>query len=102
MKQYAQVRRVTVIADSMLEKPLLQAFLTLGARGYNIIECRGKGEHGLVDNPLGGKSAEIRIEVIVQPEIADKIFDYLQRDVFTRHAVTATIDTVEVARAEQF
>jgi hypothetical protein len=103
MKQLDTVSRVTVIVDSVLESKLVEHFLKLGAKGYNIMPCRGKGRHLLVsEDPLSNQSAEIRIEVLVQPEVAQKILDYLRRDVFAKYAITAFLDDVQVASKDQF
>lgn len=102
MANRVSIQRVTVVADAVLESMLIQNLLRLGARGYTISDCRGKGEHGIVDNLLSGASSQIRIETIVQPVVADAIFDYLEHSVFDRYAVTAWIDQIEVSRHDRF
>jgi hypothetical protein len=101
MTSLVAIRRVTVIADVVLEKTLLESFTRLGAQGYTIMECRGKGHHTVIPDPYTGQ-ALVRIELLVQPKVADAIFDYLHREVFENYACAACIETVDVAPGDRF
>jgi hypothetical protein len=95
------VRRVTVYADSALEQHLLETFLRLGSTGYTIIECRGKGEHQVIEDPYTGVS-RVRIELLVQPAVAERIMEHLADPGYKTHALAACVETVEVAATEHF
>lgn len=95
------IRRVTVIAESILEQELILNFQKLGARGFTVMTCRGKGRHEVMANIFTG-IASVRIELLVQEEVAERIMEYLNRDYFQNYAVIACIDPVQVARPEQF
>lgn len=95
------IRRVTVYADAALERELIDAFMQLGSNGYSITECRGKGEHELVEDPFLGLS-RIRIELIVQPAVAEKIIQHLSIDAYRSYALAACMETVQVAANERF
>lgn len=101
MTSLVSIRRVTVVADAVLEKTLLESFTSLGAQGYTIVDCRGKGHHTVIPDPYTGQEL-IRIELLVQPKVADAIFDYLHREVFENYACAACIETVEVGPSDRF
>lgn len=101
MVELQKIRRVTVYADAVLERSLLEQFLRLGAKGYSVIECRGKGKHEVIEDPFTGVS-RVRIDLLVAPAVADQIMTYLTRDEFKRRAVAACVETVEVAVSESF
>jgi hypothetical protein len=94
MSELQTIRRITVYADSAVETTLLEEFLKLGANGYTVVDCRGKGEHDSIADPFG-TSSRVRIEVLVQPATADKIVGYLQTHHHRGHALTATVETVQ-------
>jgi hypothetical protein len=72
MVELKTIRRVMVYADAALKPILIEHFLELGARGYSETDCRGKGKHDVMGDPLTGLSL-VRIEVIVKPEVGEKI-----------------------------
>ncbi len=102
MTKLIEIRRVTVIADVVLEKMLLDEFTQLGAKGYTCMDCRGKGRHNVVEGVDPFTAALVRIELLVQPVVADKIVDYLHRQVLANYACTACVETVEVASSQSF
>ena len=102
MFQFKTIRRVTVYADATLESALLPRFLALGARGYTVTDCRGKGEHETVQNPFSSVHNRVRIELLVLPEQAEKILAFLQTGQFKNQAVTSCMDTVQIAASEHF
>lgn len=101
MPNLVPIKRVTVIAESVLEHELIERFFKLGARGYTAINCRGKGRHDVIENPYTGVSA-VRIEVLVPDDVATKIMSYLQRDMFNNYAVIACLETVDVPPSDRF
>ena len=101
MSALQSIRRVTVYAAHALEAQLIEHFLSLGAKGYTITESRGRGEHASVDDPLA-RSTQVRIELLVQAEVAGKIMEYI-RTLTTKHmAVVACMENVEVCNPEHF
>ena len=96
------IRRVTVYADSAIEETLIQHFTQLGSTGYTVTDCRGKGEHEVIPDPMTGVS-QVRIEVLVEPDVAEKIVDYLQSSTGLKpYALAACVDSVDVAASEHF
>lgn len=101
MIELQTIRRITVYTDSALEEPLIEKFLELGAQGYSSVECRGKGKHEIIADPYGGHE-RARIELLVQPEVAEKILTYLSRPEFNRRAVAACMETVQVPKSDVY
>ncbi|HEY1783964.1 MAG TPA: hypothetical protein VGG30_00395 [Pirellulales bacterium] len=102
MAQWAQVRRVVIIADTAIEAPILEYIMKAGARGYNCIYCFGKGRHEVLEDPFTGRS-RVRIELLVREEVADTIMDFVHEPQFAPYPITAFMDTVEVdPRDEHF
>lgn len=94
MAELRTIRRATVYTDSVLESFLLEHFEKLGAKGYSVSDCRGKGKHDVLEDPRTGRS-RVRIETLVKPEVGDKIMEYLSREEFKRRAVALCMESVE-------
>lgn len=91
-------RRVTVIVDASLQDQILEKITELGARGYNYMECFGKGLHSITGDPFNSRGL-VRIETITSVDVAAKIMDYLhavQFQQFGRYALSTYMDSVEV------
>lgn len=101
MSNLTTVRRVTVIADANLEQQILAKITELGAKGYTCLECRGRGEHEIFEDPWTGAS-RVRIETIVRPLIAEAIMDYLHTDELINLPVTSSMETVQVSVLDRF
>jgi MFS superfamily sulfate permease-like transporter len=100
-RSLARIRRVTIVADSLLEAQLTERCIELGASGYTSILCRGAGRRSLADGGTAPNS-QVRIEVVAPPETAELILDYIRREISLEHAITACIETVEVLKRDQF
>ncbi len=98
----ATVRRVTAIADESLEDWLVTEFVKCGATGYTSTPCRGSGRRSLARNASEGNPTQVRIEVIVTPQVCDLILDFLRHDILPDHHVTSCVETVDVVRVGHF
>jgi hypothetical protein len=101
MAQLQTIRRITVYATQDLEEALLAECRAMGAKGYTLVEARGAGEHAVFDDPFA-KSTHVRIELLVQPAVADAIIDYLAKLHGQNRPVTACVESVQVADPEHF
>lgn len=91
---------LTVIAESVLKERLIHDLRTAGARGFTITDAEGEGSRQRrVGDILG---ANIRLETIVAPEVADRLLQILATDYFERFAVVAYLSTVSVIRGEKY
>lgn len=102
MAELQTIRRVTVYAAGRMENELLAQFLKLGSTGYTVVACRGKGEHPVVDDPFGPGTSHVRIELLVQPEVADKVMRYIEQYHSRNSSIAACVETVQVAKSEHF
>ncbi|MEQ8667792.1 MAG: SulP family inorganic anion transporter [Pirellulales bacterium] len=98
----ARLRRLTVVAHEDLEHTLEEAFIDRGATGYTVVPCRGAGRQDLIVTSLVENSAQVRIEVVVPPDVCEQLLAYLRQEILPVHRVTACVETVEVIRRDKF
>jgi hypothetical protein len=91
---------VTIIAESVLRKRLLDDIGRLGASGYSIGSVEGSGTGGR--HTADWEGPHVRIETIVGDEVAERILDHLVANYFSNYAVVAWATTVRVARPAKF
>jgi nitrogen regulatory protein P-II 2 len=96
----AQVVLVTIVAESVLEERLLHDLESLGARGWTIVEARGRGPQDRRMSDLAGGS--IRVETVVSQASADAIMERLAREYFAQYAVVAWTSPVLVVRTDHY
>lgn len=92
---------LTITTESALESRLTADIERLGARGYTVIDVRGKGSRG-VRNASWEASGNIRLEVICKAEIAEVIVQHLWERYYDNYAMILTLTDVEVLRPEKF
>lgn len=91
---------LTVITESILKERLIQDVRQAGARGYTITDAEGEGvRQRRVGEILG---ANIRLETIVSPEVAERLLGVISTEYFERYAVVAYLSTVSVIRGEKY
>jgi nitrogen regulatory protein PII len=94
------LKRVTIIAEAVLEQRLLDDLRELGARGYTITEARGEGTRGVRASEWEGKS--VKIETLVSAEVAARLLERLAERYFEHYSVVGYLETVEVVRGEKY
>jgi nitrogen regulatory protein P-II 2 len=94
------LKLVTIVAESLLERKLVEEIKRLGAKGYTITPARGEGSRGLRSVDWEGQN--IRLETIVPEEVALKILQRLQEAYFPHYAVIAYVENVYVVRGEKY
>lgn len=94
------VKLVTIIAEAVLEERLLHDLRHLGARGYTVGTVRGEGTRGIRASEWEGKS--LRIETLVNAEVAEKILQHLATAYFPHFAVIAYAMDVQVVQGAKF
>lgn len=90
-----EVRRIVIIADILLKQTILETILELGAKGYNVTTCFGKGRHEVLGDVLTG-SALVRIETVANEPVVKAIMDFVHEPRYRGHALSAFVDTVEI------
>lgn len=96
----SHLKKVTIIAEAVLEDRLLREVRELGSRGYTLAEVRGEGSRGVRASEWEGKN--IQIEVLVSAEVADGLLTHLAANYFEHYAVVAYVVDVEVVRGERY
>lgn len=98
--QTVPLKELTIIAEAVLEDRLLREVRELGARGYTLGEVRGEGSRGIRAAEWEGKS--IKVEMLVSPEVADRILEHVAKEYFQHYAVVAYVLDVQVIRGEKY
>ncbi|MFN4073023.1 MAG: P-II family nitrogen regulator [Thermus sp.] len=94
------LKLVTIVAESILEKKLVEEIKRLGVKGYTIVPARGEGSRGV--RSLDWEGQNIRLETIVPEEVALRILARLQEAYFPHYAVIAYVENVFVVRGEKY
>lgn len=94
------LKLLTIIADEALQTKLVEDVKKLGAKGYTIQKAFGEGDEGGRVSPWEGEN--IRLELLVSAEIADKILENLTRDYFDKYNIIAYLSDTQVIRGEKF
>lgn len=92
---------LTVICEAVLENKLEQALEKLGAPGWTISDARGRGGRG-VRSAGWDTEGNIRVEIICNRDVAERIADYLHEHYYANFAMVCYLSAVEVFRAEKF
>lgn len=95
-----RMKCLTIVAESLIEQRVVDDLRACGARGWTITASRGVGPSNRRVSELEG--GNIRIDVIVDESVCERIWDALEREYFSDYAVTAWLSDVEVARPERY
>ena len=95
------MKLVTVICEALAREAVLQALTAAGAHGWTLATVEGSGRQGerVGDIP---EFANLRIEVIVPPSVAESLLDQLEREFFPRYAMVAHETDIRVLRPAKF
>lgn len=94
------LKKVTIVAEALLEDRLLREIRALGARGYTLTEARGEGSRGVRASEWEGRN--VRIETLVGREVAERLLEHVAAKYFEHHAVVAWAEDVEVFRGDKY
>lgn len=91
---------LTIIAEDELESRLIEDLKKLGVRGYTVCTVRGEGNHGLRASQWEGEN--IKLEVIVDSDLADAISEHIANAYFPHFATILYLLPVQVLREAKF
>lgn len=97
---HTRLQLVTIVAESVLERELVETLRSAGASGYTITEARGEGSRGVRASEWEGSN--LRLETLVSREVAEKILEVLAERYFPHFAVIAWTQEVSVVRGEKY
>ncbi len=92
---------LTIVTEAALEASIGRDLTQLGARGYTITDARGRGDRG-VRNAGWETSSNIRIEVVCNSDVANKISAHLEQHYYAHYAMIMYLSDVGVLRSEKF
>lgn len=98
--QHVARRKVTIVAEALLEDRIIRELRAIGARGFTIADVRGQGSRGVRAGDWEGRN--VRIETIASDEVAEAVLDHVATHYFDRFAVIAWVDDVEVVRGDKY
>ena len=92
---------LTIVTEAALENEVTEALERLGASGYTIVNARGKGSRGIRDAGWS-TSSNIRVEVICDAILAEKIAEHMQEHYYRDYAMVLYVSDVGIMRPEKF
>ena len=92
---------LVIIGESALEKFLVRDIKQFGAHGYTIADVRGGGATGEREAAWEGDRS-IRMEVICDEPVADKIADYVLATYAKNFSLSLFFSDVTVVRRDKF
>jgi nitrogen regulatory protein P-II 2 len=100
MSELLSLKLVTIIAERVLRSRLVNEVRALGARGFTITEVSGEGSRGVRASEWEGSN--IKLEVIVAGDVAQRIVDHVAATYFAWHAVIVYVQDVDVVRGRKY
>lgn len=98
--QTTRLKKVTIVAEAVLEDRLIRDVRQLGARGYTLTEVRGEGSRGVRASEWEGKN--VQLDLLVSAAVADRILERLAEHYFPDFAVIAYVVDAEVVRGDRY
>lgn len=98
--QTTKLLKVTVVAEAILRERLIAEIVSAGATGYTSSTAEGEGSRHLRSGDLPGDN--VRIETIVNEQVADRLLTQLANQYFPHFALIAYVTEVRVIRGEKY
>ena len=95
------MKLVTIVCEAYAQEAVLKLLHEVGAQGHTLFPVQGAGAQGIrpADIP---EFANIQVEVIVKPEVADRLLRQLEKELFPRFGMVAYVSDVSVLRKDKF
>jgi nitrogen regulatory protein P-II 2 len=95
------MKLVTVVCEAYAQDAVTRLLADAGAHGWTSFAVEGDGSQGRRPADIR-EFANIQIEVIVPPEVAEKLLARLEKEFFPRYAMIAFESDVRVLRRDKF
>jgi nitrogen regulatory protein P-II 2 len=95
-----RLKKVTIVAESLLRTQLLKLLARHGVTGHTITLAEGSGSRGVRASEWEGRN--IQIDTLVNDATADLLMQDIAARFFDHFAVIAYSCDVEVLRGEKF
>ncbi len=95
-----QLKKVTIVAESLLKEGILEILKAQGSTGYTITACEGEGSKGIHASDFEGRN--IQIDTIVSSEVGQLVLTAVSERYMKNYALIAYMNDVEVVREDKF
>ena len=95
------MKLVTIICEALAREPLKKLLAEVGAHGCTLFAVEGDGSQGRRTADIQ-EFANIQVEVIVPPAVAEKLLRRLEGEFFNKFAMVAYETDIRVLRREKF
>ena len=92
---------ITIVCEAHARGPVTALLHELGAHGYTLFTVEGSGSKGQRVADIQ-EFANIQIEVIVPPAVAEQILVRIEKDFLRRYAMVVYESDVRVLRPHKF
>lgn len=95
------MKLVTIVCEAYAKEAVTKLLREVGAQGYTLFSVEGDGSRGKrpADIP---EYANIQIEVILPPSVADSLLERLGTELFPIYGMVAFESEVRVLRPDKF
>ncbi|HEX6911407.1 MAG TPA: hypothetical protein VF142_13465, partial [Longimicrobium sp.] len=94
------LKKVTLVAEAVLEPRIISELKRLGATGYTVSEVHGEGSRGVRASEWEGEN--VMVETLVGAATADRILAHVAAEYFEHYAVIAYLTDVHVVRGDKY
>ena len=95
------MKLVTIVCEAHARDAVTNLLRDIGAHGYTLFAVEGDGSQGKRPGDVP-EFANIQIEVVMPPTVADTLLTRLEKEFFPRYAMIAFECEVRVLRKEKF
>ena len=95
------MKLVTIVCEAYAREAVTKLLREVGAHGHTLFAVEGDGSQGKRPGDIP-EFANIQIEVVVPPTVADTLLTRLEKEFFPRYAMIAFEGEVRVLRKEKF
>jgi nitrogen regulatory protein PII len=95
------MKMVTIICEALAREPILRLLKQAGAHGFTLFRVEGAGDKGVRTADME-EFSNIQIQVIVPPDVAEKLLARLEKEFFSRFGIVVYESDVRVLRPHKF
>ena len=95
------MKLVTIVCEAHAREAVTKLLRDAGAHGHTLFAVEGDGSRGKRPGDIP-EFANIQIEVVVSPAVAETLLARLEKEFFPRYAMIAFECEVRVLRKEKF
>ena len=97
---FISLKKVTIIAESLLQEGIVKILKAKGGTGYTVKACTGEGSRGIHASDFEGRN--IQLDTIVRADVGEEILKEVSERYMKNYALIAYMADVQVVREEKF